>query len=334
MKRNLLKRSLFILLLFVLTFSLAACSAQEKQTVLSQNVSQEVKTEEVEIQNDVEQGNQYVDEGKYEDAKKTYEKAISLEPSNKDIYVKIKDKYIEKQRLDDAYYVTKLAINNNVEVNNMNAALEDIKKKFDVITIEKALNQNSNFTLQDTTSIKLNNIEEVKDAPIKWNSTSVDTSKAGTLNYEGVIEQYGRSVKLVLNVMPIIKEKKIGYIKDVYESNGKRYIKVDEVEFYFGDKALEEGLKDKSDKVYFEDGKYHIYDSYYIRNKNSEIKVYEIADNAAFNVCIYHYNMQGNSAITKDAPYMDFKKFSKETRVTWIYLENNVVVKTEEQFTP
>lgn len=163
---------------------------------------------------------------------------------------------------------------------------------------------------------------------------NVDTSKAGTFTYDGVVEQYGRSVKFILNVLPIIKEKKIGYVKDVYQSNGKRYIKLDEVEFYMGNKAIEEGIKDKSENVYFADGKYHIYDDYYIRNKNPEIKIYEISEDATFNVCIYHYNLEGNSSITKSVSYSEFKKFSKETRLTWIYLEKNVVVKTEEQYTP
>ncbi|MHC1681746.1 MAG: Ig-like domain-containing protein [Clostridiaceae bacterium] len=334
MRKNLFTKSLFIILLFVLTLTLAACSEAGKQAVLSQNVSEEVKTEEVEIQNDIELGNKYVDEGKFDEAKKAYEKAISLEPSNKETYVKIKDKYVEKQRLDDAYYVTKLAVNNNVDVDNMNASLKEIQNKFEVITIEKTLYQNNSYILQNTVSLKLNNLEDINNATIKWNNTNVDTSKAGTFTYDGVIEQYGRSVKLILNVLPIVKEKKIGIIKDVYESNGKRYVKVDEVEFYVGDKALQEGLKDKSDKVYFEDGKYHIYDSYYIRNKNPQLKVYEIADNATFNICVYHYNMPGNSAVTKPAPYSDFKKFALQTRVTWLYLENNVIVKTEEQYTP
>lgn len=334
MRKNLLKKSLFIILLFVLTLTLAACSETEKQAVLSQNVSQEVKTEEVEIQNDIELGNKYVDEGKFEEAKKAYEKAITLEPSNKETYVKIKDKYVEKQRLDDAYYVTKLAINNNVDVDNMNTSLKEIQNKFEVITIEKTLYQNNSYTLQNEVSFKLNNAEDINNAPIKWSNTNVDTSKAGTFTYDGVVEQYGRSVKLTLNVLPIVKEKKIGIIKDVYESNGKRFVKVDEVEFYMGDKALQEGLKDKSDKVYFENGKYHIYDSYYIRNKNPQVKVYEIANNATFNICVYHYNMPGNSAVTKSAPYSDFKKFALQTRITWLYLENNMIVKTEEQYTP
>lgn len=325
--------------ILVLSLTLGGCVVKDKQTIIQNDVKEEVKTEEVEIDNNIQAGNSYLDEGKFEDAKRSYEKAISLEPSNKDTYLRIKDKYIEKERLDDAYYVIKLAMDNNGESDQLKGILEDIKNKFEVITMEKTLFQNNIYNIPKESTFKLNNIEEVT-AGIKWNSENIDTSKAGTFTFEGVIEQYGRKVKFILNVLANVQEKKIGYVKQVLDSNGKRYLVMDEVEFYRGDKALEEAKKDgKAGKD--EKGKYFITNGYYIRNNNSMLKKYEISNDASLGLLDFYFNPSGNSSEIKKLTYEEFRDYVNNSNskgdgrlLCWFYIQNDIVTKVESQFVP
>ena len=47
----------------------------------------------------------------------------------------IKDKYIEANRLDDAYYFINLAIMNNVDVEKMKEVQKEISSKFEVVQL-------------------------------------------------------------------------------------------------------------------------------------------------------------------------------------------------------
>ena len=67
-----------------------------------------------------------MEEENYDKAKKWYEKAISMSKANVDTYKKIKDKYLEKGRSDDAYRIVRLAIDNKVDVNNMKKLALDL----------------------------------------------------------------------------------------------------------------------------------------------------------------------------------------------------------------
>ncbi|MHC1681745.1 MAG: Ig-like domain-containing protein [Clostridiaceae bacterium] len=325
--------------ILVLSLTLGGCVVKDKQTIIQNDVKEEVKTEEVEIDNNIQTGNSYLDEGKFEDAKKSYEKAISLEPSNKDTYLKIKDKYIEKGRLDDAYYIIKLAIDNNGESDQLKGVLEEIKNKFEVIIIEKTLYQNNTYYLPSDITFKLNSSEEIK-ASIKWNQWNLDTSKAGTYTFEGVIDQYGRKVKFTLNVLANVQEKKIGYLRQVLDSNGKRYLVMDEVEFYRGDKALEEAKKDgKAGKD--EKGKYFVTNGYYIRNNNSMLKKYEISSEVSLGLLDFYFNPSGNSSDIKKVTYEEFRDYVNNSNskgdgrlLCWFYIQNDIVTKVESQFVP
>ena len=199
MKKNLVTKLLLISLLILVSVTSIACGTKDKQKVISNNVSKEAQEHENLIKNNIEAGNNYLKDGKYDLAKTSYEKAISLDIGNKQTYLPIKDKYLEKGRLDDAYYIIKLAVKNNADTANMNKILAEISGKLDTTNIKKYLQQNNKYTLPDEVTMKIDGVD--KKTIVKWNkSSAIDTSKVGDFIYEGNSEQYGRKVKLLLYV--------------------------------------------------------------------------------------------------------------------------------------
>lgn len=334
-----MRNKIVILLLTLAVMSSASgCVEKQKTTVLSDDVKQEVMMQENEIEGLIKNGVNFLNEGKYDDAKSNFEKALSRDKSNKGAYIEIKNRYMEKQRLDDAYNIIKLAISNNIDTENMTKILNDIKGKFEVTKLDAEVYQNTEYELPTKIKAKINN--EEKDVSVVWSNNSVDTSKIGTLKYEGKIDQYDRSVELYLKVNKTEKTKKIGYITKLYEENGKRYLKIDPVEFFMdteNDKrATIEAKKDGVDQARFsEDG--YIYDSYYIRNKDKNVETYEITPEAAIIVCNYMLDRHGYGTSDKEKiSYEKFKTLDVSNRgfLCYIDLENKVVIKLQQQFIP
>lgn len=218
MKINIKRWSLLFSFLFIIT-TITACGIKDKKTIISKDVSKEVKVAKIEIQRDIELGNKYLEIGKYDDAKKAYEKAIYMDPSNKQSYLQIKDKYIEKGRLDDGFYIIKLAVKNNIDPINMNLILDSIRKQFKITTIEKNIYKNNKFEMPKSMTLIVNNEEKL--VSIKWDKAEMNTSLIGIYYCNGLSEQYERPVKLTLNVLvkPTIKvkpETEITYINSQY----------------------------------------------------------------------------------------------------------------------
>ncbi|HAG44270.1 MAG TPA: hypothetical protein DCL31_14315 [Clostridium sp.] len=332
MQKNTIKKLLSLFLLLIVALSMIACEPKDKEVVVADDVSAQAKIEENEVKQSMELGNKYVDEGNYEKAKKAYEESISMGINNKDTYLKIKDKYLEKKRFDDAYYIIKLAIENNVDTDNMKNILSSIKKNFEEINIENSVKQNNGYELPKETIVNING-KDIKGI-IKWDNNNVDTSTSGTFNYKGTIEQYGRTVNLKLDITPIVKEKKIGWIKEINDS----YIALDEVEFYMYDEAFNEAKKDNSDKLVRDDetGKLYVLDSYYIRNNSEEITTYTIDENTVFEICSHLLRDVTNHSRVEPVSYDVFKeKESGRSRVLcWIYTEDNRITKIQEQYIP
>lgn len=199
MRSSYFKKILVLTLTLLLCISVfTACSAKDKQIVLSNNISQQAKAEENEISEKVKEGNKYLSEGKYEQARTIYENAISIDKGNKNTYLEIKDSYIEAGRLDDAFYIIKLAIENKVDTDSMKEQLEAIKKKFQVVNLTGSVNQNEYFKLPEAAAFKINNVDTKVD--INWNISSIDTSNPGTYTFEGTAQEYERPIKFVLTV--------------------------------------------------------------------------------------------------------------------------------------
>lgn len=107
------------------------CENKSKEIVLSTNVEMDMKNQQNQIYENINQGDQYLDKNKYEDAKKSYESAISNDKSNKKVYLDIKDSYVKRGMYKDAYYILRLAENNNINDEEIRIEMETIKKNID-----------------------------------------------------------------------------------------------------------------------------------------------------------------------------------------------------------
>ncbi|HCQ88777.1 MULTISPECIES: tetratricopeptide repeat protein [unclassified Clostridium] len=333
MQKNTIKKLLSLFLLLTAALFLIACEPKEKEVVIAPDVRVQAKAEENEVKQSMELGNKYLNEGDYEKAIKAYEESISAETNNKDTYIKIKDKYIEKNRFDDAYYIIKLAIKNNVDIDNMKNILEGIKENFEEINLEDSVKQNNGYELPKDIIININGKDV--NGIIKWDNNDVDTSTQGSFYYQGTIEQYGRVVNLRLNINPIVIEKKIGWVKEVNDN----YISLDEVEFYMYDEALNEAIKDNSKKVIRDEdtGKLYVSDSYYIRDNSDEIATYTIDENTVFEICKYLLRDVSNASEVEPVSYETLKKAVDDHErglLCWIYTEDNKITKIEQQYIP
>ena len=339
MKKNFLRKLIITGMVLVATTTTIACRVNDKETIISTNVSQEVKAKENEIEKTIELGNEFLQQGKYEDARKTYEKAISMDCGNKFTYLSIKDRYIEKGRVDDAYYVIRLALDNKVDYTNMQNISEEIKKKFVVTNSEETIMRNGSYKFPEKVFMKIND----KDifVKVKWNNAAIDTSKPGTYTFYGEAEEYNRPIILTLNV----EDAKIGYIKEVYENDGKRYLKFDEVEFFIGEKGVEERRKDRQKRgIPYTEESLRWDDGWFIKDDDDVIKNYEISNSAPLSVSAYLME-EGAGSTLKAVLYEKFKDIVSEVNskhpgvksrniLCWITLENNVIIKVRSQYTP
>ncbi|NFE65272.1 hypothetical protein FC761_00620 [Clostridium sporogenes] len=356
------KAIISLILILIVMLSASGCGKKQKTSILANDVKQQEAMKENEIKKFIKDGTNFLNAGKYDDAKSSFEKAISMDKSNKGAYIEIKNKYMKKNRIDDAYYFIKLAVTNNVDTENMKKLLNDIKSKFEVVKVYVNVYQDNEYKLPDKIKAKINN--EDKEVGVVWNNKSVDTSKVGTIKYEGKIEQYDRIAELYLEIIEIEKEtkkedntkkvkkiqeenknekvkevkegKQIGFINEIYEQNGKRYLKFDDVQFFLNkdanDKTAErEAIKDgklKAENV----GKVPY--EFYIRNKDKSLETYEISPNAYIYICGYRNNL--NALDLQKVNYESFKNlgFDHGNFLAYIYVENNVIVGIEEKFIP
>lgn len=174
------------------------CTPTAKEVVISENVREDIKAEEEEVEVLKRKASEYLKENKFDEAKSLYEKAILMDKGNKDLYIEIKDEYINYNRLDDAYSIIKMAIDNKVDVDNMNEIATDIKSKFQKVEYNYTIVQGDNYELPAEGIINVNG-EDIS-VPIFWNEKEVNTNNTGSFIYEGINEQYGRSFIVNLNV--------------------------------------------------------------------------------------------------------------------------------------
>ena len=125
-----LKKIFAVSISIIMLMNFMACTSKDKESILLKDVKSQSKVEEQEIRTAIDNGNKYLEEGNYDKAKKWYERAISISKSSVDTYVKIKNKYLKKNRKDDAYRIIRLAIDNNVDVENMKKELKFLTHKW------------------------------------------------------------------------------------------------------------------------------------------------------------------------------------------------------------
>ncbi|VYU64144.1 hypothetical protein [Clostridium paraputrificum] len=338
-------KKIMLSFVFLLSLSLLGCNTKDKSITLSTNVQEDMKATENSILENINLGSSCLKSQNFTDARSYFEKAISYDKTKSQTYLDIKDKYLEVNRLDDAYYFIKLAVDNNVDVDNTKKILKDIESKFETSVINDTTPVNSVYTPPSEISIKVNN--ELTKVKVTWNISNISTDKSGNFSYDGFLEEYGRKVKLNLTVKKIEKERKIGFITDLYEKNGEIFIKLDECQIFFDNLksniASEEAQKDGLDlyKTYGSNGE--IYNGYYIRNKTIESIEYKVSKNASYKLDDFLLNPSLNSVQTQSIDYNTFKDYiksklnlsnSNRDLLFWINTEDNIIINFEMQYTP
>ncbi|WP_394896420.1 Ig-like domain-containing protein [Clostridium paraputrificum] len=340
-------KKIMLLFIFVLSLSLLGCNSKDKSITLSTNVEEDMKVTENSILEAMNLGSNVLKEQNFTDAKGYFEKAISYDKTRVQTYLDIKDKYLEANRLDDAYYFIKLAIDNNITLDNVNEILKTIESKFETTIINASTSVGSKYTLPPEVPIKINN--QTTKVKVNWNDTNISTDKVGTFQIEGIASEYNRKVKLNLSVTKIKKEQKIGFITDLYEKSGEIFIRFDECQIFFDNPskniftASNEANKDGLDlyKSYGSNGT--IFNGYYIRNKTIESTEYKVSKSSSYKLCNWILNPALNNAQTQSIDYNTFKNYvkskldssnSNRALLFWINTEDNIIINLEMQYTP
>lgn len=349
-----------IFLIFILSSSLISCVDSTKKVTVSNNTEEEILVEENITKELINNGKKLLFDEKYEEAMANYNKAIELDKANKDLYLEIKDSYLEANRLDDAYFIAKTAISNNIDVDNMTKIAKDISEKLEVIKINDKAEQDSEYYFPKNVNATING--NTISLPIKWDYNQADTSTPGVFEYYSFNEEYGRKVQVTLTITEVFYDKQIGSIKDIYTIGGKTYIDVDLVEFYLGGEiAVKEALKDNVDLPLSESGIPYIPYGYHIRNNYSKITTYEISNNCSFQLLHHDFealglnpNYPGNSSINIIASFDNFRNYidlrnpmdigdivitdnkpiTQRETLCWIELKNNIAYSIYRQYTP
>lgn len=82
-------------------------------------------------------------------------------------------------------------------------------------------------------------------------------------------------LKPIPNIDSSLNEKAVGYIKLVYDQSGKKYLDIDYVQWLSGEAARAAAIEDKGCKP-----EECIPNGYYIRNRNAQLRTYEISEKA------------------------------------------------------
>ena len=120
-------------------------------------------------------------------------------------------------------------------------------------------------------------------------------------------------------------------ITSFYSDNGKQYIEVDYIQYFTGDKAIEEAKKRGDADKFVIDGKkkYSITNDIYIVNDNSKLRKLKLSENVKINL-VNSDDMKGND--TKDI--LEYLKENYKNKVFLVLLDETKVVEIKEIFTP
>lgn len=348
-----------ILIILSLSISLYSCTDSTKKVTLSENTGEDILVEEDEIAESMNTAKKLLSDNQFSEANDLYNKALSLDNTNKDLYIEVKDTLLNSNRYEDAYTVIKKAIDNNVDVDNMKNIAKDIASNFQTIQINYSTYEGSSFILPSIITTTLDNKEVT--LKVAWDNSSVNTKKVGEYSYKGFSEEHFRNIEAKVTILNR-KETVIGSIKKIYTSNGKTYVDVDLVEFYFGKEiALKEAMKDNEKIAYDEEKGPYVPDGYYIRNNYTTITTYQVSDNCSYKLLEhdleerlgYEIDNKGTSDINFDCSAKDFKEviklyneFEKEefddkgrpitdrATLCWIELDGGIAQSLYRQYTP
>jgi hypothetical protein len=139
-----------------------------------------------------------------------------------------------------------------------------------------------------------------------------------------------------VNISETRGEEQIGYLKSVYEQNGKRYLSIDYIQFLTGAEAEKDkrgsGECPKTGECIVENG-------YRIKNISKNIRTFEIAFDAVIEKTgVFEGVGDGNSLIEINFDEIRDSFSENKNHFTvlpvWIEINNNVVTKITQQYLP
>lgn len=123
-----------------------------------------------------------------------------------------------------------------------------------------------------TDSQKENSKQEIQIESENGDSTSQKAELSDTTN----LQENSDEIKLTTT-----SDSSYCYIKDVINQNNRTYVKVDFIQFFMFDKAIEEAKKRGDAEYDIEengDTTYFVYNDYYIANDNQKLRIFRLTD--------------------------------------------------------
>lgn len=150
----------------------------------------------------------------------------------------------------------------------------NVTKPFiELINLYDEVYQQDIYILPEEVEVVVDN-EKIKERVI-WEKVAV-TDTPGKYMYEGYTETHNYCVNLILNVKENLYKRKVGYIRNIYINDHKeRIIEFDIAEFFKGEQALNEAIKDNEAAI-DNCGNYINPCGYYIRNSNYDREILKI----------------------------------------------------------
>lgn len=139
----------------------------------------------------------------------------------------------------------------------------------------------------------------------------------------------------------------IGIVKNIYEVDGIRYVEMDMVEFYRGEEAIKEAMKDG--KALYDDHlkSYYLLDGYYIRNNDDEVTTYKLSQDVKYYLSAHNIERDSleNASLSVNVSSKQFDEYiinSSEydvmplnrSKLFWIDITNEYVTSLVKQYTP
>lgn len=275
---------------------ITGCSNKNKEIVIYNNAKTLEDQEESQIKKNLELGDRLLEQGKDDEAKKAYEKAIKLNKKDKDTYIAIKDKYLSKGETEEAYHIIEEAIVNGVDKNYMNGLLAEIQQ------MEKE---------KEEARFKTSNVKH-KSVPQKSQDNNEQAKQEVKANPQPVQTVSTKKIFIHVNDVTIDPKDEQGYI--IY----------DEDEYF---QQPEAGIEAQKDGVVFFGG-------VYIRKIDSgKLK---ISKNCVFDVMQSDVYTTTNTTSDISLTFYKFVDVIKQDywaqSYYWAYIENGEIVRLESQY--
>lgn len=124
----------------------------------------------------------------------------------------------------------------------------------------------------------------------------------------------------------------VGYIKDAYLKNGKRYIDIDYIQFLTGEEGLKAAIEDGRDCP---DINYCLPNGFYVRNQNPQLRTFEIKEGISVKlVTQFVYSDDGIRYIGFEDQFIGYIKSNQNNNPFDIKIENQVVTEISERYIP